>query len=182
MSCEACGASADVYDIVLVFEYYYSELISVYHNARGRDRRFRAGQALPRLLLMFPTSQVATAPLSLQGAHLINAALTLGYVLPLYFTKYTRLSFTKTSENDGKGPSGRWRDDPAVIKARLLSVSLSTIASLCLVGYIISTGPSKVSMRHFESRVAHKPCRVDGIQLLSSSGFLWASAIYLRTS
>ena len=143
------------------------------------------GRSVPsRLLLMFPTSQVTIAPLSLQGAHLLNAALTLGYVLPLYFTKYTRLSFIKSSENDGtrsKGASGRWRDDPAVIKARLLSVSLSTIASLYLVGYIISTGPSKVSKRHLESRVAHKPSRVDGIQRLSSSGFLWASAIYSPT-
>lgn len=137
-------------------------------------------------LLMFPTSQTSTTPLSLQAAHLINAALTLGYVLPLYFTKYTRLSFAKTSENDGtrsKGASERWRDDPAVIKARLFSVSLSTIVSLCLVGYIIAAGPSKVSKRHFESpRVAHKPSRADGIQRLSILGFLWASAIYLPTS
>ena len=134
---------------------------------------------------MFPTSQTSTTPLSLQGAHLINAALTLGYVLPLYFTKYTRLSFAK-AENDrtrSKGASERWRDDPAVIKARLLSVSLSTIASLCLVGYIIAAGLSKVSRRRFESpRVVHRPSRADGIQRLSILGFLWASAIYLPTS
>jgi hypothetical protein len=140
---------------------------------------------VPSQLLMFPTSQTSTAPLSLQGAHLINAALTLGYVLPLYFTKYTRLSFAKASENDAtrsKGASERWRDDPAVIKARLTSVSLSTIASLCLMGYIIAAGPSKVSNRHFGSRVAHKPSRVDGIQRLSTSGFLWEIAIYSPTS
>ncbi|KAH9999849.1 hypothetical protein BJV77DRAFT_1165702 [Russula vinacea] len=95
---------------------------------------------------MFATSQAAAPPLSLRDAHLLNAALTLGYVLPLYFTKYTRLSFSKTPENDGtrsKNAPERWRDDPAVIKARLLSVTLSTIASLCLVGYIIDAGPSK---------------------------------------
>jgi len=77
---------------------------------------------------------------------LINAVLTLGYVLPLYFAKSTRLSFAKTPENNGtrpKGASERWRDDPAVIKARLLSVSLSTIASLCLMGYIMTASPSK---------------------------------------
>jgi hypothetical protein len=107
---------------------------------------------------MFPTSESAAAPLSLRDAHLINAVLTLGYVLPLYFAKSTRLSFAKTPENNGtrsKGASERWRDDPAVIKARLLSVSLSTIASLCLMGYIITAGPSKpleVSKRLFESR------------------------------
>jgi intramembrane prenyl-peptidase len=101
-------------------------------------------------------SETAAAPLSLRDAHLINAVLTLGYVLPLYFTKFTRLSFSKTPENNGtrsKGASERWRDDPAVIKARLLSVSLSTVASLFLMGYIIATRPSKsleVSKRLFE--------------------------------
>ena len=92
---------------------------------------------------MLPTSETAAAPLSLQNAHLINAVLTLGYVLPLYFAKSTRLSFAKTPENNGnrfKGASERWRDDPAIIKARLLSVSLSTTASLCFMGYIITTG------------------------------------------
>jgi hypothetical protein len=106
---------------------------------------------------MLPTS---ATPLSLRDAHLINAVLTLGYVLPLYFAKSTRLSFAKNPENNGtrsKGGSERWRDDPAVIKARLLSVSLSTIASLCLMGYIITAGPSKpveVSKRRFELRHA----------------------------
>jgi hypothetical protein len=133
-------------------------------------------------------SQATTAPLSLRGAHLLNAVLTLGYVLPLYFSKYTRLSFSKTPENDGtrsKGVSERWRDDPAVIKARLSSVSLSTIASLCLVGYIIDTGLSNalgVSKRCFESRVAHKPSRDDGIQRLFISGSLWEIAISPFTS
>ncbi len=107
---------------------------------------------------MLPASETAAAPLSLRNAHLINAVLTLGYVLPLYFAKSTRLSFSKTSENNGtrsKGASERWRDDPAVIKARLLSVSFSTMASLCLMGYIITADPSKqleVSKRLFESR------------------------------
>ncbi len=78
--------------------------------------------------------------LSLKDAHLINAALTIGYVLPLYFTKYTRLSFSKAQANNGsrsKNPSERWRDDPTVIKARLLSVSASMIASLLLMHYVV---------------------------------------------
>lgn len=112
---------------------------------------------------MLPTPETAATPLSLRDAHLINAVLTLGYVLPLYFLKSTRLSFAKTPENNGtrsKGASERWRDDPGVIKARLLSVSLSTIASLCLMGYIITAGPIKpldVSKRLLElsARVTH---------------------------
>jgi len=84
------------------------------------------------------------APLSLKDAHLVNAVLTIGYVLPLYFTKYTRLSFSKTQANNlnwprssSRNPSERWRDDPTVIKARLLSVSASVIASLFLMHYIV---------------------------------------------
>ncbi|KAH9045435.1 hypothetical protein EDB85DRAFT_1906606 [Lactarius pseudohatsudake] len=87
-------------------------------------------------------------PLSLKAAHLINALLTIGYVLPLYFTKYTRLSFSKTQANNGsrsKNPSERWRDDPTVIKARLLSVSVSMIASLSLMHYIVVTNQSNAT-------------------------------------
>ncbi|KAI0307189.1 hypothetical protein B0F90DRAFT_1807853 [Multifurca ochricompacta] len=83
------------------------------------------------------------ASLSLRGAHLINAVITLGYVLPLYFTKYTRLSFRKTPGPRSKDVSERWRDDPAVIKARLLSVFVSTTASLYLIHYIITTCQEK---------------------------------------
>jgi hypothetical protein len=110
---------------------------------------------------MFPVSRATTVPLSLRDAHLINAALTFGYVLPLHLTKFTRLSFAKTSRNDGsrpKGPSERWRDDPAVIKARLLSVSISTIASLWVMYYIVTavqSDPQKVRKRCLLRTVAH---------------------------
>lgn len=92
---------------------------------------------------MFPASQATTAPLSLRDAHLINAALTLGYVFPLYLTKFTRLSFTENGGARSKGAPERWRDDPPVIKARLFSVSVSTIASMCLMHYIIAAGQGK---------------------------------------
>jgi hypothetical protein len=122
-------------------------------------------QAMVAGALMFPASQAIAPSLSLRDAHLINAALTLGYVLPLYFTKFTRLSFSKTTGNDGthsKGASERSRDDPGVIKARLLSVSISTISSLFLLHYIITAGHSKpleVSKRRLcvYVRVAHNP-------------------------
>ena len=104
---------------------------------------------------MFPVSRSTTPLLSLRDAHIINAALTFGYVLPLYLTKFTRLSFTKTPRNDGtrhKGPLERWRDDPGVIQARLLSVSVSTIASLCAMHYIVAavqSDPQKVRKHCF---------------------------------
>lgn len=87
-------------------------------------------------------------PLSLNDAHLINAVLTIGYVLPLYFTKYTRLSFSQTQANNGsrsKNSSGRWRDDPTVIKARLLSVCATMIASLFLMHYIVVPNQSNAT-------------------------------------
>jgi hypothetical protein len=104
--------------------------------------------------LMFPVSRATAVPLSLRDAHFINAALTFGYVLPLYITKFTRLSFTKTPRNGTrpKGPSERWRDDPAVIQARLLSVFVSTTASLCVIHYIVAavqSDPQKVRQRRF---------------------------------
>ncbi|KAI9448061.1 hypothetical protein H4582DRAFT_1802552 [Lactarius indigo] len=86
--------------------------------------------------------------LSLKDAHLINVILTIGYVLPLYFTKYTRLSFSKTQASNGsrsKNPSERWRDDPTVIKARLLSVSVSMIASLFLMHCIVAINQSSAT-------------------------------------
>jgi len=110
---------------------------------------------------MFPLSRATTPPLSLRDAHIINAVLTLGYVLPLYLTKFTRLSFSRNPQNNGsrsKGPSERWRDHPAVIKARLLSVSVSTIASVYLMHYIIAavqSDPLKVSRASLSVRVAH---------------------------
>ncbi|KAI0268288.1 hypothetical protein BC834DRAFT_868736 [Gloeopeniophorella convolvens] len=86
-------------------------------------------------------------PLSLRDAHLTNVLLTLGYVLPLYFTKYTRLSFSKTAANGSrlKESSERWRDDPAVIKARVLSVSMSTVASLYLTHSLVVRGSAPVT-------------------------------------
>ncbi|KAH9965960.1 hypothetical protein BC827DRAFT_1369031 [Russula dissimulans] len=89
---------------------------------------------------MLPTS----ASLSLRDAHLINAVLTLGYVLPLYFSKFIRLAFAKIPEkNRTRATESRLgRDDPAVIKPRLLSVFVSTTASICLMHYIVAVSQS----------------------------------------
>ena len=132
-------------------------------------------------------SRATTSPLSLRDAHIINAFLTLGYVLPLYLTKFTRLSFSKDPQNNrtcSKGPSERWRDDPAVIKARLLSVSVSTIASVYLIHYILAavrSDPLKVSKASLSVRLSliRFFYRLGGTQRLSISGSLYARAIFL---
>jgi len=70
-------------------------------------------------------------PLSISEAHTINVALTVGYVLPLYLTKFTRLSYSKRpAQNGSVQPNQRWRDDPVVIKARMVSVTITTILGL----------------------------------------------------
>jgi hypothetical protein len=129
-----------------------------------------------------------TEPLSLRGAHFINAVLTLGYVLPLYFTKYTRLSFSKSLErNDrspSKGASERPRDDPAVIKARLLSVFVSTMASLCLVQSVVAANQCTsldVSSPSSHAFVNHISYHSMSVQQLPTLGFLFAGMVLVLT-
>ncbi|THH18607.1 hypothetical protein EW146_g2429 [Bondarzewia mesenterica] len=102
-------------------------------------------------------------PLSLSDAHLWNVAFTLGYVVPLYLTRHTRLSFS-TSASAGTGrdrvkqPDERWRDDPAVIRARLLSASISTIvACYCFYLIIVSTwGDPHVDRETLWDLISHR--------------------------
>ncbi|KAI0065973.1 Abi-domain-containing protein [Artomyces pyxidatus] len=85
----------------------------------------------------------ATPPLSISEAHLLNIVFTAGYVLPLYLTKYTRLSFSHSAVKAGDGrlkqPSDRWRDDPAVIRARLTSATISTLAACYITHSVVSS-------------------------------------------
>ncbi|KZT28811.1 hypothetical protein NEOLEDRAFT_1224795 [Neolentinus lepideus HHB14362 ss-1] len=81
-------------------------------------------------------------PLSLSSAHILTLLFAATYVGSLYLSKYTRLSFSNKSsrlKNGGsraKGSSERWRDDPQVIRARLVIVSLVT-ALCCLTVYTV---------------------------------------------
>jgi len=91
---------------------------------------------------MLPVSQPTTASLSLRDAHLINSALTLGYVLPLYLTKFIPLSLPEKNRTPFSRAPELGRDHPAVIRTRLFSVLVSTTASLCLVHYIVAASQS----------------------------------------
>jgi hypothetical protein len=97
----------------------------------------------PRMLV-FTAPQLASAP-----AHLLALAFCALYVGSIYVSSTARLSFRaahpspasslSTLANDG--PRGRltherWRDDPDVIKARLLAVFLATLAC-CAIVYIL---------------------------------------------
>lgn len=68
-------------------------------------------------------------PLSIWQAHLLAGLCAVSYVGILYVSQNTRITYSKTSP---KQPQ-RNRDDPEVIRARLIAVSLSTVASCALV-------------------------------------------------
>jgi len=76
--------------------------------------------------------------LSTQSAHVLAAVYALSYVGSIYASKGARLSFphTKAYLDFGcaslKAHHERWRDDPGVIRARLVAVSVVTM--LCCVG------------------------------------------------
>lgn len=72
-------------------------------------------------------------PLSIGKAHILNVAFTLTYVVPLYLTKYTMPAYSS------KEPNWRWRDDPKVIRARMASITLSTVAVCGYVHYLFSS-------------------------------------------
>lgn len=106
---------------------------------------------------------VFTSPqLSPSTAHLLSLAFSLIYVGSIYVSSQARLSFhgkhatiagngsgtssatvssTASSSTASNGPRGRmkderWRDDPDVIKARLVAVSTATLAC-CFVVYFL---------------------------------------------
>ncbi|KAH9939484.1 hypothetical protein B0H21DRAFT_812760 [Amylocystis lapponica] len=81
----------------------------------------------------------ATPPISLSTAHALAAFFAVSYVGSLYLSRNARLSFKKSpapqlreGEQRRQEREERWRNDPDVIRARLLAASLSTVTS-CLV-------------------------------------------------
>ena len=85
----------------------------------------------------------ATPPLSVTEAHQLAAFFSISYVGGLYVFKNARLSFASQPippSVDGrereKHQGERWRDDSAVIRARLLVVSVSTAVS-CFALFVV---------------------------------------------
>ncbi len=80
------------------------------------------------------------APLfSESQGHFLAFCFTVTYVGSLYLSKNTRLSFVAWSTHVPEGTSRqrqlneRWRDDADVIRARIIAVSLATVASCFLI-------------------------------------------------
>lgn len=87
---------------------------------------------------------LATPPISVATAHAFAAFFTLSYVGSLYLSKSARLAFktgvkadTRPGEERAKENDERWRNDPDVIRARLVAASLSTALSGGVVYWLV---------------------------------------------
>jgi hypothetical protein len=88
--------------------------------------------------------QSGTKPLlSITSAHLLSGLFAFIYVGSIYASKNARLRFSKRKVNLPEGQARlklqneRWRDDPDVIKARLLAVTSATLIC-CLIVFIVT--------------------------------------------
>ena len=82
--------------------------------------------------LVFPVP-----PLSTRGANLVAFFFASSYVISLYLSKHTRLrNPSKLNESNANPAQNRTRDDPSVIKARMLAASTSTVLS-CVVVFLL---------------------------------------------
>ncbi|KIY52499.1 Abi-domain-containing protein [Fistulina hepatica ATCC 64428] len=83
---------------------------------------------------------------SLASAHAVAFGFSLTYVGSLYLSKHARLSFSRHATADLQGgqrqrrEDERWRDDPDVIKARLVAVISATVVCCAVVGWLYGWG------------------------------------------
>jgi prenyl protein peptidase len=85
-----------------------------------------------RMPLVFPVP-----PLSTKGANLVAFFFSASYVVSLYLSKHARLGNSSKSNGPNATVSqNRTRDDPSVIKARMLAASTSTVLS-CVVFLLV---------------------------------------------
>lgn len=89
---------------------------------------------------------LATPPISVATAHAFAAFFTFSYVGSLYLSKGARLYFksgvkvdTRPGEEREKESEERWRNDPDVIRARLVAASLSTALSVGMVYWLVQS-------------------------------------------
>lgn len=76
-------------------------------------------------------------PLSTSTAHALAILFSGSYVGSLYISKNGRLSFKHGSNLSERHSEARGRDDPEVIKARMVAVCLSTVLSITVVFWVM---------------------------------------------
>jgi prenyl protein peptidase len=85
-----------------------------------------------RMPVVFPVP-----PLSTKGANLVAFFFSASYVTSLYLSKHARLgNSSKSNGSNATVSQNRTRDDPSVIKARMLAASTSTVLS-CTVVFLL---------------------------------------------
>lgn len=118
--------------------------------------------------------------LSTQSAHVLAAVYALSYVGSIYVSKGARLSFTHTKAyldfGRLKAQHERWRDDPGVIRARSVAVSVVTI--LCCVGATVLVR-TLMGNETDHSTVFHLTAAHLGFTSLSFLPFFITPALYL---
>ena len=76
-------------------------------------------------------------PLSTRGANLVAFFFSASYVVSLYLSKHARLGDSpKSNHPNANRAQNRTRDDPSVIKARMVAASTSTVLS-CIVVFLL---------------------------------------------
>lgn len=76
-------------------------------------------------------------PLSTRGANIVAFFFASSYVVSLYLSKHARLGDpSKPNGSDANAAQNRSRDDPNVIKSRMVAASTSTVLS-CVVTFLL---------------------------------------------
>ena len=95
--------------------------------------RFRVVDQVERMPLVFPVP-----PLSTKGANLVAFFFSASYVVSLYLSRNARLGNSLKSNCPNASVSqNRTRDDPTVIRARMLAASTSTVLSCAVVFLLV---------------------------------------------
>lgn len=77
-------------------------------------------------------------PLSTRGANIVAFFFASSYVVSLYLSKRARLGNPpKPNGSDVNATQNRTRDDPSVIKARMVAASTSTVLSCAVVFLLV---------------------------------------------
>lgn len=111
--------------------HYTQAVVTKEGKSRLSSITFLADQ-VERMPLVFPLP-----PLSARGSNLVAFFFSASYVVSLYLSKHARLGNSSGSNGLNASVSqNRTRDDPSVIKARMVAASTSTILS-CVVVFLL---------------------------------------------
>jgi hypothetical protein len=114
-------------------------------------KRIQAALVLLLLILLLLLTTTTTAamplvftdpPISTGTAHLLTTLFAFCYVGSIYLSKTARLTFSSDATHTPEGtpreklPNERWRNDPDVIRARLISTSIATLVC-CVVIFVM---------------------------------------------